>query len=172
MKLITKQTIEDLMAKAASSPRKRQNLNLHQELSDPINRFLNAGLPESYIRPHRHRLEKFELVSVLHGMLDVIIFDPDGKIEQRHTLAAGSISLVEVHGGQWHTFTFHAPVAVALEVKPGPYEPALDKEFADWAPAETDSGAPLFRSWLDVAGVGDQWRPDRGLAESETRLTN
>ena len=162
MKLVTKQTIQDLVMKAASSPRKRQNLNLHQELSDPVNRFLNAGLPESYIRPHRHRLGKWELVSVLQGSLDAIIFAADGRIEQRCALAAGSTNLIEIHGGQWHTFTFQAPVAVVLEVKPGPYEPALDKEFADWAPDENDPQAHLFRSWLDVAGLGDRWRSIAG----------
>ena len=160
MKLVTKQTIEDLAKDAALSPRKRQNLNLHQELSDPTNRFLNAGLSESYIRPHRHRQGKWELVAVLQGSLDAIIFEADGRIEQRHTLAAGSKNLIEISGGEWHTFTFHAPFAVVLEIKPGPYEPVLDKEFAEWAPEETCLRARPFRSWLNNARPGDRWQPD------------
>jgi hypothetical protein len=56
MKIIAAETITDLLARAASAPRKRMNLNLHAEPSDPTNRFLNAGLAGTYVRPHRHRI--------------------------------------------------------------------------------------------------------------------
>jgi hypothetical protein len=66
MKIATAETIAGLLSRAAASPRKRMNLNLHAELTDPIARFLNAGIAGTYVRPHRHRLGKWELVSVLH----------------------------------------------------------------------------------------------------------
>jgi hypothetical protein len=49
--------------------------------------------------------------------------------------------VAEIPGGEWHSVIFQAPAAVVLEVKAGPYQPQLDKEFASWAPAENDPAA-------------------------------
>jgi cupin fold WbuC family metalloprotein len=74
MKIVTAEMIAELLSRAAASPRKRMNLNLHAELTDPIARFLNAGIAGTYVRPHRHRTGKWELVSVLQGRVDLVIF--------------------------------------------------------------------------------------------------
>ena len=68
-------------------PRRRTNLNLHEEPSDPINRFLNAGLLGTYVRPHRHRIDKWELLNVLQGRLDVVIFTAGEKLITASPLA-------------------------------------------------------------------------------------
>jgi cupin fold WbuC family metalloprotein len=158
MKIVTKKMISDLLASAAAVPRKRMNLNLHAELSDSINRFINAGLVGTYVRPHCHRIGRWELVNVLQGSLDLVIFTSGGQLKDRFTLSAEGTSLAEIPGGVWHTFVFHSPAAVVLEVKPGPYEPQFDKEFADWAPAEGHPTATLFLTWLDSAELGDLWQ--------------
>ena len=88
MKIITTEAIADLLSRAAAVSRKRMNLNLHPELSDPIGRFLNAGLVGTYIRPHRHRIGKWELVSMLQGRYDVVIFTSDGIIKDRVALGS------------------------------------------------------------------------------------
>jgi cupin fold WbuC family metalloprotein len=157
MKIVTPELLADLLARAAASPRLRTNLNLHEALSDPINRFLNAGLAGTYVRPHRHRSGKWEVVSVLQGGLDLLIFATGGRLEARIALGLGGACVVEIPGGDWHTFVFHAPAAVVLEVKPGPYEPHLDKEFADWAPAEDSPTAASFVTWLESAAIGHTW---------------
>jgi cupin fold WbuC family metalloprotein len=88
-----KEEISDLLADAAASPRKRMNLNLHPELNDPINRFVNAGLVGTYVRPHRHRIGRWELVSVLQGSLDLLIFKSCGELKGRFPLSAQGASL-------------------------------------------------------------------------------
>ncbi len=158
MKIVTAETIAALLERAAAAPRKRMNLNLHAELSDPICRFLNAGLAGTYVRPHRHRIGKWELVNVLQGRLDVVIFNHEGEIKDRLALGSEGASVVEIPGGEWHTVVFGAPAAIALEVKPGPYEPLLDKEFAGWAPQEGDAMSASFMAWLESALPGDRWR--------------
>ena len=40
MKIVTAETIAELLSRAAASPRKRANVNLHAELSDTTGRFL------------------------------------------------------------------------------------------------------------------------------------
>ncbi len=157
MKIVTTETIADLLTRAAMAPRKRLNLNLHAEPSDPINRFLNAGLAGTYVRPHRHRIGKWELLNVLQGKLDVVIFSFNGEVKSRFALGPKGPSLIEIYGGEWHSFVFHTPAAVVLEVKPGPYEPQFDKEFAEWAPMEDDPVATLFLTWLESAAPGEVW---------------
>jgi cupin fold WbuC family metalloprotein len=157
MKIVTEATIVELLAGAAMARRKRMNLNLHSELSDPIGRFLNAGLAGTYVRPHRHREGKWELLAMLQGRLDVVIFTAAGEIKSRFPLSPQTLSVIEIPGGEWHSFVFRAPAAVVLEVKPGPYEPQLDKEFAEWAPVESDPVAASFLTWLDGAALGEAW---------------
>jgi cupin fold WbuC family metalloprotein len=161
MKIITIEAITDLLSRAAAVSRKRMNLNLHAELSDPIGRFLNAGLAGTYVRPHRHPVSRWELVSVLQGRLDVVTFASDGVINDRLALGPEGARLAEIPGGDWHSFVFHAPAAVVLEIKPGPYEPQLDKEFANWAPPEDHPAATSFVTWLETAAVYDEWPQER-----------
>jgi len=156
MKIVTAETTAELLSRAAASPRKRMNLNLHDEPTDPISRFLNAGIAGSYVRPHRHRIGKWELVSVLQGKFDLVIFTSDGVVKNRVALSSEGVSVAEIPGGDWHSAVFHAPAAVVLEVKAGPYEPRLDKEFASWAPPEDDPAAALFVTWLETAAPGER----------------
>jgi cupin fold WbuC family metalloprotein len=162
MKIVTAEKIAELLSRAAASPRRRMNLNLHDEPTDPIGRFLNAGIAGSYVRPHRHRIGRWELVSVLQGRFDLVIFTSDGVVKDRIALSSEGASVAEIPGGTWHSAVFHPPAAVILEVKTGPYEPQLDKEFASWAPPEADPAAALFVSWLETAALGERvsrWHP-------------
>jgi cupin fold WbuC family metalloprotein len=161
MKIVTAEAITGLLSRATASPRKRMNLNLHAELTDPIGRFLNAGIAGTYVRPHRHRIGKWELVSVLQGKFDLVIFTSDGVVRNRVALSPDGASVAEIPGGDWHSVVFHAPAAVVLEVKAGPYEPRFDKEFADWAPPEDDPAAALFVTWLETAAPGQRAAPAR-----------
>jgi len=158
MKVVNKKTISDLLLRAAASPRKRMNHNLHTEMIDPINRFVNAGIAGTYIRPHRHRIGKWELVSVLQGGGDVALFTESGTIKSRLAISSENIAVAEIPGGAWHSFVFQKPSAVMLEVKPGPYEPQDDKEFAEWAPLEGDPNVTSFVSWLEKAELGERWQ--------------
>ena len=155
MNVITADTIIELLSRAGVSPRKRANLNLHTELSDPTNRFLNAGMSGTYVRPHRHRIGKWELVIALQGAVDLVIFTTNGVVQDRVSLGSNAVHLAEIEGGEWHSIVFHAPAAVALEIKPGPYEPEFDKEFATWAPPEGDPAVVAFVRWLETAAPGN-----------------
>ncbi len=103
----------------------------------------------------QRRIDRWELVTVLRGRFDVLIFTSDGVVKSRVVLGSQGASVAEIAGGEWHSVVFHAPAAVVLEVKAGPYEPQLDKEFASWAPPENDPAAARFVSWLETAAPGD-----------------
>jgi hypothetical protein len=74
----------------------------------------------------------------------LLIFTSDGVVKDRVALSSQDATVAEIPGGEWHSVVFHAPAAVVLEVKAGPYDPQLDKEFASWAPTEYDPSAGRF----------------------------
>lgn len=159
LKIIDTTQIRNLSAQAASSPRLRSNFNLHPELSDPVQRFLNAIEPGSYVRPHRHvePVPKWELFVVLSGAVALLIFDDAGRVTERVELdAQGENVAVEIAPGEWHSVVALKPGSVLLEFKQGPYAPASAKDFATWAPAEGEPGVAGMLERLENAAVGDR----------------
>ena len=142
---INQELLQTVTAKAKASPRQRKNHNFHQ-LEDPANRMLNAIEPESYIRPHRHLTPpKDEGFLVLKGTGSCLIFDENGKVTEAYTLDPldGKWG-VDIPAGTYHTILALEPNTVFYEVKPGPYMPASDKDFAPWAPLEETPEAVTY----------------------------
>ncbi len=140
-KLITGGLIEEVAELAAASPRRRMNHNFHESAAENPHRFLNVLLRGTYVRPHRHAAPpKSETFLVLEGVAEVILFDDNGAVTARHPLGvetpAGRSWGVDLPPGVWHTVLPVTERAVCFEVKPGPWDPANDKDFAPWAPAE------------------------------------
>jgi len=143
-----------LSAQAAASPRLRLNRNLHSQAADPVQRLLNAIEPGTYVRPHRHAEGRWEAFALLAGACAVLEFSPEGRVTSRIDLGGGAAVVVEVAAGAWHSLVALAPGTVLLEIKPGPYDAATDKDFAPWAPAEGDAGAAALVRWMEIAAVG------------------
>jgi len=138
---------------AKSSPRRRMNYNFHSGPDDNPHRFLNVLLQGTYIRPHRHLAPpKAESFLVLEGIAEVILFDDDGAITARHRLggqpAEARVWGIDIPPGLWHTIVARTPRVVCFEVKPGPWVPATDKEFAEWAPKEDDAAVSGYLAAL------------------------
>ena len=137
---------------AAQSPRRRMNHNFHAKASDNPHRFLNVLLKGTYIRPYRHLdPPKAETFIVLEGEADLLTFGENGRVMARHELGGGRLLGVDLAPGVWHTIVAKTERVVCFEVKPGPWEPASDKEFASWAPAENAAGVSEYlRSLLQT----------------------
>ena len=157
MQTITPQTLAELAAKSALAPRLRCNLNMHSELADPIQRMINAGHPGSYVRPHRHGTGRWESFALLQGAVAVLCFDDAGQVTERVELRAGGTLVAEIPGGVWHAIAFLEPGSAVFEIKPGPYQPATDKDFASWAPHENVSNSAAMEAWLAKAQVGKSY---------------
>lgn len=149
IKVIDRKLLVETSKKAVASPRRRMNHNFH-ELSDPVQRMLNAIEPGSYIRPHRHLdPDKMEMFIVLKGRGAVITFDDDGLLLECFKLEAGGETLgVEVAPGVWHTVVSSEVGTVFLEIKDGPYLPSTDKDFAEWAPFPDTPEADRYMAGL------------------------
>jgi cupin fold WbuC family metalloprotein len=158
MKSIDQALLATLAQEAAAAPRRRKNHNLHPQLSDPVQRLLNAVQPGSYVRPHRHAGDRWELFLALQGAFAVLTFDGDGRVTARYDLRAGGpLMAVEIPGGTIHAVVALEPDSVFFETKPGPYAALSDKDFAAWAPVEGDRSASALEAWYRTAQPGAAW---------------
>ncbi len=149
VKLISAALFDTIAALAEASPRLRMNHNFHSGPADNPHRFLNVLLHGTYIRPHRHLAPpKAESFLVLEGVADVMLFDDNGTVTAHYRLGAesteGHLWGIDIPPGVWHTILSRTARVVCFEVKPGPWVPVNDKEFAHWAPAENDPSAAAY----------------------------
>jgi len=149
---LDQQLFDRVAAQAGQLPRLRRNHNLHQE-SDPVQRFLNAMQPGTYVRPHRHRRSRpgagFECFVVLQGAIGLLLLEENGLVCGRERLEAGGpLQGIELAEGILHTLVALEPDSVLLEIKEGPYLPAADKDFLAGFPAEgTDQARQQEQTW-------------------------
>jgi cupin fold WbuC family metalloprotein len=142
-------------AEARQAPRLRRNRNLHAE-PDPVQRFLNALQPGTYVRPHRHcrpdPAAGFECFLVLQGAIGLLLLDDHGQVLARERLdATGPLRGIELPQGTLHTLVALEPDTVLFELKQGPYVPTADKDFLAGFPLEGTAEAVVQeRAWRDL----------------------
>ncbi|MFM7269431.1 MAG: WbuC family cupin fold metalloprotein [Cyanobium sp.] len=157
LKRLDQQLFTRIAGEARSLPRLRRNHNLHQP-SDPVQRFLNAMQPGTYVRPHRHRRSRpgagFECFVVLQGAIGLLLLDDSGAVVQHECLsAAGPLRGIELAEGVLHTLVALEPDSLLLEIKEGPYEPAADKDFLAAFPEEgCEAARRQEQAWRDLFG--------------------
>lgn len=156
MKVFSYQYFDKLLKVAAHSCRLRAHVNVHRSYADQCQKLFNSINAESYIRPHRHSLDpKEECLIAIKGLFGLITFNDEGLIEtivlfgsEKYTEGLLLASGVELPAGAWHTVISLVDQAVLFEVKNGPFNPAVAKEFATWAPEEGGDQAPEYLNAL------------------------
>ena len=151
MKQVLASDLDQLVRTAQASPRRRANLNMHEELSDPVQRLAIAMEPDTVVLPHRHR-QTWELLLPLRGRFAVLLLDDDGVVTGR-TVLGGTTAMLEMPAGQWHAVLSLDVGGVSFEVKRGPYLPIDAADFAPWAAAQT----PALLDWYACAQPGDRF---------------
>lgn len=146
IQLIDAGLLARLLDEARRSARHRVNYNFHRTPAEAPNRFLNVMLEGTYVAPHRHlTVPKPELFVVLEGRVRLFVFDDAGAVTASWSLGRDASAFgIDIAPGVWHTLAVEGPHAVLLEVKPGDYDAATDKQFAPWAPREGEAAAPAY----------------------------
>jgi len=131
------QLAEKILQKARKSPRKRA-IHCFHDPHDTLQRMINAGLSDSYVRPHKHENpDKLEIFYIVKGIAAIVIFGDDGKITESVTLDEnGPVKVAEIPPRIWHCFVIISSEAVLYEVIEGKYDQETHKKFASWAPEE------------------------------------
>lgn len=145
VQLITRELLDATVERAMQSPRLRTNHNFHANDEANPHRFLNALVRGTYVTPHRHvSPPKPEAFLVLTGTVAFFIFDDRGVVTHCYRLGDDGLFGIDVEPGIWHSMAALSDTAVIYEVKPGPYAPSSDKDFAPFAPREGDEAARDF----------------------------
>lgn len=164
--VIDRELILAKAAHAAENPRRREIHRFHADDADNLHRMLNALEPDSYVRPHRHLdPPKSEVFLIMRGRLGVVLFGDDGSVTEDGLIlldAGRGVYGVDIRPGAWHAVVSLEPGTVVYEVKPGPYSPVTDKDFAPFAPPD---GAPEAAAYL--AALEDRLRRAHGLGERD-----
>jgi cupin fold WbuC family metalloprotein len=156
MKVITSVLIDELIARAAASDRRRTNHNVHESPSDSIQRMFVAAMQGSYFRPHRHAV-KWEFAVVIRGRFDVLLFDDTGCVTRKVSVGPGAEAVgFEIPPDTWHSWIPLADGSVFVEVKQGPYDTRTAVDFAVWAPAEGAADVGRYVEMLRNTRAGDR----------------
>lgn len=151
LKRLDTDALNTLSAQARLSPRLRSNQNLHDELSDPVQRLAIAMEPDTLVVPHRHP-HTWELLYPLRGRFVVLHFDEAGTVTQR-TVLGEDCAVLENPAGAWHAVLSLDGGAVIFEVKRGPYTPLAEADQVTWANGRS---AAELNAWYAVAQIGER----------------
>ncbi|WP_432454111.1 MULTISPECIES: WbuC family cupin fold metalloprotein [unclassified Agarivorans] len=154
LKIVNGQDFANFSEQAKAAPRQRSHHNLHPSHDAMVQRLFIATEPNTYMRPHRHsEAHKWELFLVLQGQLDLLIFNEQGKLTERHSLSPATNRAIEIPPLTWHGYACMQTGTIGLEIKEGAYQPTPDEDFAPWSPAESDPKASHYRDWMRTAQV-------------------
>ena len=132
---IDKELVAELLARAAESPRLRQNFDLRNcatgggsGVVDNSQRMLNALMPGTVVPIHRHPNSN-ESIILISGRAVELFYDAEGREVSRCLLdrEQGSVGVV-VPAGDWHTIQALEPTVI-FEVKDGRYGEDGSKEW-------------------------------------------
>lgn len=138
--IIDNTLLDKVTRQAEENPRRRMNYNFHQTLDAPINRLLNALMPDTYLPPHRHSgPQKEEIFFVLRGSVLLLHFDDEGNvILAKEINPKKGVYGMEYDARIWHSLIVLEPDTVVYEVKEGPYVALKPEDFGPWAPSADD----------------------------------
>jgi cupin fold WbuC family metalloprotein len=167
--VIDRALIEQKIEHAKQNPRKREIHNLHPSDREALHRMLNTIQPGSYLRPHRHLdPPKDEAFILLKGSAGFVMFGAEQGLRKKEfallDIERGTHG-IDIRAGVWHTLFSLEPDTVLYEVKPGPYTPLADKDFAPWSPRDNSPDAAAFLSELE-----DEFRRYWGLSPRSSCL--
>lgn len=152
VRAVANTALEQLLVDAKRAPRKRLHLNVHQTYEENPQILYNCLTQGSYMRPHRHTQDgRREFFVCLTGEALIVTFTDVGMVDGIFLMAADGtqkVRSVSIEPSLWHSIVCVSEQSLLLEVKPGPFEPNLAKEFSPWSPEEGD---PLGMAFLTRA---------------------
>ena len=133
----------DLLKKLSKrNPRKRIRLCAHDSADSRLHEMLIVHERSAYVRPHKHP-GKSESTHIIEGLVDVVVFDDTGRIEnviRMGDYASGLMFYYRMAVPMFHTLIIRSDVLVFHETTNGPFD-RKDTVFAPWTPDDGDPEA-------------------------------
>jgi len=133
--LIGPEDLNELKKLAASNPRQRARLCVHENPNALMHEMFIVHGRDAYVRPHRHT-NRQEGLMVLEGEVDLIIFSDVGNLEKVVTLNSNCI-FKRLNKPIYHMLRIRSEFLVFYEATSGPFQ-STDTQFAPWAPLDSD----------------------------------
>ena len=124
---------------SSRNPRKRIRLCAHDSPDNGLHEMLIVHERSAYVRPHKHP-GKTESTHIIEGLVDVIVFNDDGRIERVISMgdyASGKTFYYRMAISVFHTLIIRSDVLVFHETTNGPFDRG-NTVFAPWAPEDGD----------------------------------
>jgi cupin fold WbuC family metalloprotein len=140
-----------LKALAMANHRQRIRLCMHRNPEDSLQEMLIVHTKDTYVRPHKHegRVESF---SVLEGIVDVILFEEDGAVQQVVRMgppSSGERYFLRMNRPIYHSLVIHTDFLIFHEATTGPFSQE-QTVFPAWAKPGNDAEAlRLLKSLVD-----------------------
>jgi len=143
---VTQKDIGILKLLAKKNTTKKIRLCAHNSKNDLLHDMIIIHSKDTYVRPHKH-LMKDESMHVLDGIMEVVVFDENGTIEdvfQMGNYSSYKPFFYRMPRNTMHTVIVKLDTVVFAESTVGPFN-RNETQFADWAPINTDyKGRTIF----------------------------
>ncbi|MDR5019460.1 WbuC family cupin fold metalloprotein [Yersinia rochesterensis] len=149
----------DLYSKAATSPRRRDHFNIHNDYQDPVQRIAIALLHGTYIPPHKHtQSHQWEFFHVVEGEVKLILFSEQGTVTEIYLLGdKHKVFAVQLPPNIFHTLVCISSKAFIFEWKQGPFVLDTAKEIPHWSMPENDINISSKVQHLEKVIIGDNF---------------
>lgn len=137
---IGREEIEFLKNRCLQNSRQKIRICTHKGPQDRLHEMLIVHTKNAYVTPHKH-INKSESVHVIEGIVDVVIFNEAGEIEDLIKMgdyASGRVFYYRMEKDCYHTFIIKSDFLVFHEAVNGPFNKS-DTIFSEWAPSEADA---------------------------------
>lgn len=138
--VVDRSNIDLFKQRSSLNPRKRIRLCAYGSPDDRLHEMLIVHARGTYVRPHKH-LEKTESTHIIEGLVDVVLFENDGRIERVISMgdyASGRPFYFRMKIPVFHTLIIRSDVLVFHETTNGPFD-RRNTVFAPWAPEDSDA---------------------------------
>jgi cupin fold WbuC family metalloprotein len=151
--LIGPEDLNELKKLAASNPRQRARLCVHENPNALMHEMFIVHGRDAYVRPHRH-LNRQEGLIVLEGDADLLTFSEFGELERVVKLNSKCF-FKRLNNPVYHMLVIRSEFLVFYEATSGPFK-NIDTQFAPWAPDGSNS-KELANFQADLAEQISQW---------------
>ena len=130
--------IEYFKRLSLKNDRKRIRLCAHSAPTNILHEMLIVHGKDAYVRPHKHP-GKSESVHIIEGLVDVVLFADDGRIDHVINMgeySSGNIFFYRLEEPIFHTLIIRSDILVFHETTNGPFDREMTL-FAPWAPIDT-----------------------------------
>lgn len=133
------ETVAFLKKHASENAVGRARICAHPDPEADQHDMLIVSSKKTYVAPHRH-LSKTESFCILEGEADVLLFDEEGNLSDRFSMAPAGNDLpffYRMPAKQFHSLDIKTDFLVFIESTKGPFVKS-DMQNGNWAPDATD----------------------------------